>query len=388
MSQTNEVKLSRHVPFGYRREPAGELVPDPVEAPIRKELYELFLRHGRKKTVAKLLNEAGHRTRDGSLFSDATIGRLLRDPIVTGAATSTFKIEPLISEEVWRQCQELLQHPVPKTPAHLFAGIVQCACGTKMYVPTNSDKYVCANCRRKVPARRLENIFFDQFKTCFLVPLETGSEGGELVQNVQIWPHFTPEEKRQVVESMTQSIVVADRRIDINLYYLPSVKDMTNWQHEQIGNKSGERQSTRVHESPLRFNVDTRELRHGETSLTYKLNETTRNFLTVLALNITNGIHLPLELDRPFADGASCTTRNALDTLRKQIGAVICKRLIKTERGSATRPGGVRLQNVEIAGVGKREITLNPEAVHAAKSNRTGQSARQRKPLSGEHFER
>jgi len=56
---------------------------------------------------------------------------------------------------------------------------------------------------------------------------------------------------------------------------------------------------------------------------------------------------------------------------------------LKIERSSAKRPGGVRLQSVEITGIGKREINLDPEAVHAAKSDRSGQSKRQRKPLSG-----
>lgn len=70
-------------PFGYHWD-KRELVPDPREVPIRKLLYELFKQHKRKRTVARLLNEMGYRTRRGGKFSDSTVDRLLRDPTVKG----------------------------------------------------------------------------------------------------------------------------------------------------------------------------------------------------------------------------------------------------------------------------------------------------------------
>ena len=177
-----------------------QLVPDPKEAPIRKLIYEMFLEHQRKKTVARLLNEAGYRTRNGSKFTDTTVGRLLRDTTGKGLHRANWtkgppergqkriiksqsewvynRIEPIVSEELWEKCNTLLdeqeknnKRPPRKSP-QLFTGFVFCHCDYKMYVPSNSPKYICYKCRNKIGTADLEDIFHHQLKTFFFSPEE------------------------------------------------------------------------------------------------------------------------------------------------------------------------------------------------------------------------
>jgi len=183
--------------FGYQWKDK-KLIPNPTEVPIRKLIYEFFLEHRRKKTVARLLNEAGYRTRRGAKFSDTTVTRLLRDTTAKGLYRANYlkkvgkykktlkpkeewvlsKVEPIISEELWEQCNAILdeQEKKNKRPArktvHLFSGIIFCNCNNKMYVPSNSPKYTCYNCRNKIGTTDLEEIFHHQLKSFLFSPSE------------------------------------------------------------------------------------------------------------------------------------------------------------------------------------------------------------------------
>jgi site-specific DNA recombinase len=194
--------LGGAAPFGYRWE-GQKLVIDEAEAPVRRLLFELFERHRRKKTVARLLNEAGHRTRKGALFSDTTVDRLLRDPTAKGIRRANYtksrgdgkawdykpeqewilsEVPAIVSEDLWARCNAILdaeyrpRRRASTRPLHLFGDVVFCArCVVKMHVPTESTKYVCPKCRLKIPANDLETVYASQLRAFVFSPEEMAS---------------------------------------------------------------------------------------------------------------------------------------------------------------------------------------------------------------------
>src|SRR5207249_3117112 len=88
------------------------------------------------------------------------------------------EVPAIVSPELWDQCNALLdeRRANGKAPArrtvHLFSGIAFCACGSKLYVPTNTGKYICRKCKKKTPTDDLEAVFQEQLRGFFVSPKE------------------------------------------------------------------------------------------------------------------------------------------------------------------------------------------------------------------------
>ena len=334
--------LGGAAPFGYVWQD-NKLVPNPTEAPVRRRMYELFAENKRKKGVARLLNQAGYRTRKGARFTDTTVVRLIQDTTAKGwyRANHTYRdgkgklimkpesewvmtpVEAIITEELWNQCNELLLRRTNRVmgpkPAHPFAGILFCGCGQKMYVFSRSPKYICPKCRTKIPIEDIEAIFCDELRNFFVSeekiqnhlskanehlqlkkqqlaahmrqiekvrtemrktydlyqadqltpegfgklyrPLEDRERSlaaelpklqaevdaleihqisadevvAEATNLHKMWPTLPPDQKRKVVESITEKIVLTKDQIDITLCYMPTSEEFTKRQRNLWG---------------------------------------------------------------------------------------------------------------------------------------------------------
>jgi site-specific DNA recombinase len=212
-----------------------EFVIVPEEAAVRKLMYELFLEHRRFRTVARILNERGYRTRHNAKWAGGTIERLMRDPTAKGqkrfnytksmgrGETWVHKPEeewvihpcpPIVSTELWNSVNDLLvekklagirQSRVGKT---LFGGLCFCHCGGRMYVPSKMHKYVCEQkgCRHKIETDTLEAIFQSELDTFAFAP-ETLDENKQRIS-------VALGETSALIESHQETIKHSDAQID------------------------------------------------------------------------------------------------------------------------------------------------------------------------------
>jgi len=219
--------------FGYRWE-NKELIIDEKEAPIRKLMYELFVKIKRRKAVAAELNKMGYRMRGGFLFSDSTVVRLLRDTAAKGMRRANYVkslgkgkkwvIKPesdwvmipcpaIVSEELWNDCNQILTQqevkhskPGPRVN-HLLSGYIYCDCGKKMYVYHTAPVFTCKSCKTKIATNDIDEIYHNQLKSFLLTDLDSKeylNQSNSILQEKEILLSTTETKHSKIKKEMEE----------------------------------------------------------------------------------------------------------------------------------------------------------------------------------------
>ncbi|MBL9131707.1 MAG: recombinase family protein, partial [Verrucomicrobiaceae bacterium] len=216
-------QLSGVAPYGFRWEDK-KLVQVPEEVVIRKLAFELFMEHRRKGAVARLLNQRGYRTRNACKFVDMNIARMLRCPSAKGAyrinifkstgkgwgreakPESEWGVSPcqrIVSDSVFDHVNQILEEQYKpgerpaKKPVHVFAGIVRCECGGRMYVYSRSPNYACKDCKNKIAITALDELFLGSIQ-------DTLSDSGKIARHLKLAKARIAQRERDAVATRQQ----------------------------------------------------------------------------------------------------------------------------------------------------------------------------------------
>jgi DNA invertase Pin-like site-specific DNA recombinase len=136
-------------PYGYEWSPeAGTWHPRPDEAAVIHRMVDHIIRGGSVSSLVRALNLEGVPTASGSRWANATVTRLLANPVIAGLRehrrTGTItqgNWEPIITLEQREMLQAIFKNPMrpkrgggPTERSRLLSGLLVCAhCDMKMY---------------------------------------------------------------------------------------------------------------------------------------------------------------------------------------------------------------------------------------------------------------
>lgn len=138
------------VPFGYKTDENGHIVPDSATAGVVRDIYSKFIAGAGKTAISRYLNAQGYKTVAGKEFKRNSLSRILKNKLYTGTLEWAGKeypnfAPPLINEELFKAAQLLqsnksrVRSTHPETYAltgKLFCGI----CGIAMTGHSGTSK--------------------------------------------------------------------------------------------------------------------------------------------------------------------------------------------------------------------------------------------------------
>jgi site-specific DNA recombinase len=212
------------------------------EAPIRKLMYELFLEHQRRATVARILNERGYKTRKEKKFSDITVTRLLKNPDAKGIRKSNHhgvnstkypdgkkpkeewiftKCPQIVSEKLWDSVNAIIEEQESRSKqtkplnqrVHLFTSFIHCHNGHKMRHQPHTNKYSCTKCKVRIDKDDLEEVFRSRLTQFIMSEDEIKnytSSSEKIINNKK-------EEINSIIKQIDELEIRMNKLIDLNI---------------------------------------------------------------------------------------------------------------------------------------------------------------------------
>jgi site-specific DNA recombinase len=218
-------------PLGYDSK-ESELIVNPSEAAIVKEIFSLYLSGMGMHKIARNLNERGLYTKKRKPWAQSTIQYILTNPIYHGTTRYNYRLNTenyfevdgvvpvIISDEEYQLTQQMIQnrrtvHPRQATSKYLFSKVLKCArCGKTLVGKSSSTKrgekvyysynYYCPNRSRSLCDLPLINqTLFEQKFIGMISQWDAYQEANDILQN----------EVAASVEDHTESIQTLEKEL-------------------------------------------------------------------------------------------------------------------------------------------------------------------------------
>ena len=194
VTRANQGKCTGGVgPFGYVWKD-NHLIVNPDEASVIKEVFSTFIETDNMALTARMMNKRGYRTKEGAEFKNSTIKRILTNTAYKGQKRANYskskgnkkswkwkpesewvyqEVEPIVDNDTWEKVNVAIKIKAKNyvsnpqfNSKYIFAGLLKCECGQKMYVAKYKamkiPRYTCRGCGTKIN----EDVILDLFKDC------------------------------------------------------------------------------------------------------------------------------------------------------------------------------------------------------------------------------
>ena len=194
VTRANQGKCTGGVgPFGYVWKD-NHLIVNPDEASVIKKVFSTFIETDNMALTARMMNKRGYRTKEGAEFKNSTIKRILTNTAYKGQKRANYskskgskkswkwkpesewvyqEVEPIVDNDSWEKVNVAIKIKAKNyvsnpqfNSKYIFAGLLKCECGQKMYVAKYKamkiPRYTCRVCGTKIN----EDVILDLFKDC------------------------------------------------------------------------------------------------------------------------------------------------------------------------------------------------------------------------------